>query len=260
MAPQEDPIFPADKALWDHDVPLYFDSSQRFNILGCADYTDICDPETKECFSLKGMRIVNSTLDRQDEESQLALSLLSLGLVDAGIASSLKNRRGIGLDAQSKIIGFTSLPLGRDQWKVEVRKMFQTSLARLQGEIMDIARGSGANVPGYMNLLKSKDVRICRIVKIPTVGWKNISLVWLILLPAFALFLWVFSLEMGSSILLVWLFVSIVHPTFRYLWYHCRRLSSTLAALSGRLIRRSGVVESWNDVCQRIPKLWQRHP
>jgi hypothetical protein len=71
------------------------------------------------------------------------------------------------LDTERKIVfpGGTSLPLAREQWKVEARKMFEISLALAQGRAYSIARRTDIVVPGVQNTFQKVNQPICDIVK-----------------------------------------------------------------------------------------------
>ena len=121
---------------------------------------------------------------------------------------------GVSLDAALKIItpSGVSLPLAPEQWKVESRRIFDISLALLQGRIYDVARGSFADVTGVQNTFKDENQPICRMVKIPTVGWTNISLSWLVTLPTLAFLLWFTSIEVSGKMILVWFYQMLLEP------------------------------------------------
>jgi hypothetical protein len=73
---------------------------------------------------------------------------------------------------------------------------FETSLARIQGDVLDIVRGEGKNRPFAKNLMTEESKSLCHIVKFQSVGWKNINLFWLTTLLTFALLLWVLTIEL----------------------------------------------------------------
>ena len=109
--------------------------------------------------------------------------LLGTAINPSTASNAISARLGNTLDAQSKVSGFTSLPLDQEQWKIEVRKMFESALARAQVTVVDIVRGRGAGLDGYENLfaiLSSDYDGICTMAKVNTNGLKNILLVWLV--------------------------------------------------------------------------------
>lgn len=69
-------------------------------------------------------------------------------------------RLGNGLAAQKLVHGLESLPIAREQWKVEVKQLFETSLARIQIDARNIAQGTAASFPGLQKV--EADSAICR--------------------------------------------------------------------------------------------------
>jgi hypothetical protein len=82
-------------------------------------------------------------------------------------------RGGSALDANSKVPLSRdlpiSIPLAVDQWKVEARALFETSLARIQIDLKDHVRGAAANVNGFANHIDSAFTNVC-FLKIPHCG------------------------------------------------------------------------------------------
>lgn len=70
----------------------------------------------------------------------------------------------------------TSLPLDADQRKVEVRALFETSLARIQIDLRDHMQGA-KNEIGFANHIDSAFMDMCASYKLPKVGWRNVN-VW----------------------------------------------------------------------------------
>jgi len=117
--------------------------------------------------------------------------------------------------------------------------MFETSLARIQGDVLDIVRGVGKDRPYARNFLTEENMSLCHIVKFQSVGWRNISLLWLITLPTLSFLLWVLTIEVGNptgdgqqilqprepaadspknNILLIWLVKNVCVPLAPLVW------------------------------------------
>lgn len=80
------------------------------------------------------------------------------------------------LDAQSLLFDYHSSHIPADQWKNEVRGLFETLLARTQIQTRNIARGvPGKNPPKLQNMLRPAHEGMCKQYKFQAVGWKNIS-------------------------------------------------------------------------------------
>jgi hypothetical protein len=89
-------------------------------------------------------------------------------------------RGGSALDATSKVPSFStglpvSIPLAPDQWKVEARALFETSLARIQIDLRDHMRGAAANENGFANHIDSAFTDMCASYKFRAVGWRNVN-------------------------------------------------------------------------------------
>ncbi len=88
-------------------------------------------------------------------------------------------RGGSALDANSKVPFSLSLPvsipLASDQWKVEARSLFKTSLARIQIDLKDHMRGAAANQYGFANHIDSAFTDMCASYKFRAVGWRNVN-------------------------------------------------------------------------------------
>ena len=90
------------------------------------------------------------------------------------------------------------LPLDREQWKLESRKLFNISLARIQTDLWYIARGDKPDpwIYGFDKLANSS-ADPCSMIKMKADGMKNISVVDFSAFVGLALSLWV--LTMGSA-------------------------------------------------------------
>ena len=130
-------------------------------------------------------------------------SFLLLGGALLGLDSSSAIIAGPQFDAQKKVIRRLSTSLDRKQRKVEAWGMFETSLARIQGDVLDIARGRGVGDKSAQNLFWEMNSPIRSMIKFPTLGWRNISLFWTVILPTLAFFLWDMKMARLSNISIV---------------------------------------------------------
>lgn len=237
--PSDDPIFPADAMV--ENEQTYYNSLPHATVLGCVDKAEIRHPETFQKWTPR-----NFTSWRTPSPEWRANPLENLFLL-LGLGLDVSNtwnavNYGVSLDAERKIIhpGGTSLPLAREQWKVESRRFFEISLALLQGKIYDIARGTYADVAGVRSTFEEVNQPICSMVKIPTVGWTNISLFWLVTLPTFAFLLWFTSIEVSGKLILVWFYQILLEP-----W---------LSPILGPVLKASLFVLKW--MVDKIPRLF----
>jgi len=195
--PNDDPIFPDDVIVTTPGAPIIWGNLlQRSSVLSCADVSEIRDMETGNIW-------IPNALDRNrlyslDKERKNLLTLLVISLWRSNTFDAVTSSPGSRFDVQSKLVGSLSQYLGHEQWKVEVRKMFETSLARIQGDVLDLVRGVGKDRPYARNFLTEDNMSLCNIVKFQSVGWKNITLLWLITLSTFSFLLWVPTIEVGN--------------------------------------------------------------
>ena len=154
VAPSLDPIFPAT----DEAPPLpsspnrtwYHNLAGPGTVMACEDHTLWRDPRDPR----SDWSPITDFLEHYPSDSQISAgqNLLWFGLRSSCIWQAMSARGGSALDAQARISGMMSLPLDPQQWRVEAETLFQTSLARIQVEIHNIARGAGANRPGMVKL------------------------------------------------------------------------------------------------------------
>ena len=109
------------------------------------------------------------------------LRLFSHSLLNSHTYLSISKRLGAGLNATSRISMSTSLPLAKEQWKVEVTRLFETSLARASFEARNVALGLYAKYPGYVR--QNVDRAMCdRTYVYQAPGWSSINGMWYLIL------------------------------------------------------------------------------
>jgi hypothetical protein len=104
---------------------------------------------------------------------------------------SIKWRLGTALLAQEKVTQSISQPLSDSHWEVEARRLFVTSLARIQFDAWSIARGEDREQPGYKDSTPDEGRgKLCGLYKFNSIGYTNINLgafIGLLLTPFFIL-------------------------------------------------------------------------
>jgi hypothetical protein len=165
-----DPVFPAHH----HNAWGWFNGNFTGGVLACIDQAMICKPNNGTCTDLwdpSAGYVDGSIVDP-------AINLLTAALMFSTTAISMTFRYSGILDAEAKMQQAESLPLAREQWKVEARQLFETSLARMQINARIVARGLDA-AESPREGLKPEDMfpfqGICQVYKFRSVGWKNIS-------------------------------------------------------------------------------------
>jgi hypothetical protein len=56
------------------------------------------------------------------------------------------------------------------------------------------------------------------MVKITTIGWTNVNLLWLVTLPTSAFLLWFTSINVGERMIIVWFYLGVLKPCFSWLY------------------------------------------
>ena len=203
---RDDPIFPARQKARFPSQPrapiLYLNNSTRAGVLGCVDQFKICRTVRGPCWDNGNVTaIFEDHIGEKATEEQNAALLLLLSLDFSTACGSTQFRGAEALDAQSKIAHMRSLPLAEKQWQAEAEKMFQTSLARMQLNVFNVVRGTASTFDGYENILEEKYRGICNLVKIPTIGWRNINFVGVIGVIVTVILTWVIirKLEDGAG-------------------------------------------------------------
>jgi hypothetical protein len=172
-------------------------------ILACADRTDICVPETGECWDVLTVPDSASLKDQdqlQGAEAQSILFLLGKALRFTSIYDDIYELTFMG---RSEVQGIRNPSALCAQWEATARRLFETSLARAQVEIWDIARGTLAHTEGLVDQLPPAYRGICNMIKFKTVGWKNVNAFWTFTCLALGLFCWVGSMEFGGNMVVV---------------------------------------------------------
>jgi hypothetical protein len=121
------------------------------------------------------LRALGAIPNPGNEDSYMR-AMLYFSLLTSSIDRPLAYLGTQALDAQSKLVGTSSLPLADEQWKVEIQKLFETSLARTQITARNLARGNPeGSFPGQKDLMDPRWKGMCSRYKFRSVGYKNIS-------------------------------------------------------------------------------------
>ncbi|KAF2094500.1 hypothetical protein NA57DRAFT_60541 [Rhizodiscina lignyota] len=171
---RSDPIFPAeDNTTFSGDPRIYYiNLSGPGTVLACVDKSEWRYPAVNELWFLLGQL---PTKEMHDSRNGKALYLLINSLIGSTIYSSFNLRLASALNAQSRITGFVSLPLAKEQWKTEVQQLFNASLARIMINARDIARGAKSEYYGFKKAPRV-EIDICDgTYLMKTSGWKNIN-------------------------------------------------------------------------------------
>jgi hypothetical protein len=132
-----DYIFPADQDLI--NCPGKFcNTDPRARPLACIDWNEICTHNG-----------ICSPMEEEHEEYGTEFEFTRSALRKSTAFHAIEFRLGNALLAQESVGDYESLPLNSDQWIAESKSLFNTSLARIQFDALDIATGVGHEKASY---------------------------------------------------------------------------------------------------------------
>ena len=182
---------------------LFVNQNPLPTVVGCIHNTSICSSERGECWNYleapvsrlenlnpqaRSNRLVESGNAAGATDAELAQVLLSNALMDTTDPVDCTSHSGRYMMSElldscfrmtyNPTLEFEScfgFPL--DQWKAEVRVLFEASLAGIQFNVLNIVRGENIeDGPTYEPL--APNLRgLCKMGKFKSVGWRNVG-VW----------------------------------------------------------------------------------
>lgn len=129
----EDPLFLATDDLGDFGLPnKYYREDPRARVLIAIDEMEVCRGNDVDCFPPY----------ESNPDFGIEYEFVRTALRRTSSFQSIQNRLGEGLVAAESISDFESRQLDKEQWIIESKALFNTSLARLQFNILDMATGN----------------------------------------------------------------------------------------------------------------------
>lgn len=201
--PRSDPVFPADVKI-DLDTEdrwfrgnistAWIYNSTRAGVMACAESFRICSPSHAQCWGKKDIRenfsrngraagvsrhstVPSSGLSKLQRQ---AFYLTTAALKYSTAFDAMRYRRGQFLDANRHIGAASVLKLPKEQWKVEAQKLFNTSLARMQLDLHDLAWGKYADYEYVFNDVPDEFQDAHRLLIFPRQGYRNVDGLWLV--------------------------------------------------------------------------------
>lgn len=167
---REDPIFSSDKT-YDNGT-WFYNTKWHAGVIGCVDRTTICSPNGTVCGSLQYW-----AQQKPDDTDDFRVTvMLFWSLLYSNMGFAMQYRAAGALDAQTKLVAGVSLQLALEQWKIEVLQLFRTSLARIQIDARNIARGPpSGNTEGLQSFMHPLYEGMCRMYKFNSIGWRNVT-------------------------------------------------------------------------------------
>lgn len=193
---RDDPVFPATHH---QSGVIYSNNSTVPGLLGCVNSALIYDPDLDQCWNWPEtsadltIPLSDPMFNKYDgvrTNADIARVLLS-GTIYGSFLGMTSSRAYTTLEAKSHCNDLFCFGLPREQWKVEARHWFETSLAQMQYWVLDIVRGvdedsdygkSNEALSSEQKLFTFLDIPpslrgICHMGKFKSVGWRNVS-VW----------------------------------------------------------------------------------
>jgi hypothetical protein len=179
--PSDDYIFHvADE--YPHGNGKWWNKDPRARPLACIDWNEICTA-VGDCSPMN-----------KDADYGSEYEFTRFALKKSTTFQAIRFRLGSALVAQESVGDFESLQLDDEQWIIESKALFDTSLARMQFDALDIAAGVGhEKAPSYS--LETKE-NLCDMYRfqLPK-GYANVNVVATLGLLSLAASLYVLALE-----------------------------------------------------------------
>jgi len=190
LHPSNDPIFTVNKEELEGSFPIYYKKHDaKYRVLACIDSHEICSPDER-CSSMTDLHSANMN---ESTTFPPQYWLMKWSLEHSDIYHSIAKRLGAALVARHAISQYTSMPLSDRHWVVEARRLFETSLARIQLDAWGIGSGEDRVYKGedwYHDEKPAAVGDLCGIIKFQSTGYINIGI-------------WIFCLVI-MVMLLVW--------------------------------------------------------
>lgn len=179
---RDDPVFPAKE--WNRERQNFQNNETWPRELGCADTASICDPDMNSCWSFPEFGKFNYSLTPIPIWTRTPKSFGSIG-TDAELARALLYTAifnnflepyydRYSLEAESHC-RYSRCSLPRNQWEVEARQLFETSLAKMQFNVLDIVRGTDNKREEDFYGIPPEFRGMCKMGKFKSIGWQNVS-------------------------------------------------------------------------------------
>ena len=190
LDPRNDPIFPADAPVHEPGIreTYYMNSVLHDTVLACKDRTEWRDPEKRD----EGWRHLLEVPELSINDTSGVYGgflLMRLSLANSHTYGSIRMRPESSLDAQAHLAQATALRLPENHWEIEAERLFKISLARIQIDARNIARGKLASYSGYIKQHTKESARICTHTYLfQSVGFTNINRTWFLVTAILCVF------------------------------------------------------------------------
>jgi len=247
LAPSDDPIFPANTKSYINPSgePRWRYTGPHASVLACLDTTVWREPSGSIDWK---PYLLEPNFVIKDAHTRGGFLLMVFTLLWSNIFNTINYRLGSGLAAQKLVRGWESLPLAKEQWKVEAKQLFETSLARIQIDARNIAQGTAASYPGLQKL--DVDPAVCDDTFLfMSQGWQNVNVTGSIWIGVFAFIFVVLAIPFYDGRLLVqWLWDLATNVALRISTKVLRIFTITIPRVQWVLGK---VSKTWKDLTRR---------
>lgn len=217
LAPSDDPIFPANTKFYinSSDEPRWRYTGQHASVLACVDTTVWRDPSSSIDWKPYPPE---PTFVIKDAHTLGGFLFMVYTLLWSNIFDTINYRLGNGLAAQKLVRGWQSLPLAKEQWKVEAQQLFETSLTRIQIDARNIAQGTAASYPGLRKLEVEPAVCDGTFLFVSR-GWQNVNVTGSFWIGVLSIIFMVLAFPLNDPddrLLVQWLWGSVPEPVLRF--------------------------------------------
>ena len=182
LEPSNDPIFHATVRHEFNGWTIWTRPNRLASTLACVDESEVCFRNREFCW--RSMQdafrwLFGNVPDIS--ESMLNVILLFTGLERSTIYEQLVDNDAEALQVRS-LLSHSGISMKTGDWRLESEGFYQSSLARLQNEVINIANGAFHDVPWTHNVLETLNNSIfdwsgvCDMVSVTAPGLKSVSL------------------------------------------------------------------------------------
>ena len=159
-------------------------------LLGCVENISICDVDLKRCWNYVDSeprdprykdRSIWDRMPRPFDDTRpkpdLARALLYSSLKDSFVGFPYEYDLEAISHCRDGVYchNFVRNKLPRNQWRVEARQIFETSLATMQYNVLDIIRGDIKFWEVEYDIVPENYQGMCKMGKFKSTGWRNVS-------------------------------------------------------------------------------------
>ena len=213
----------------------YFNNGTTRAKITCINHAQICDVLAKKCWYMPNFAEPrNLLISRKYPPYSASSDDPALVLLEACLSDSMSflahqtgddryGLTGLNLEAQDHCSYIACKDLPDDQWKLEIRRWFETSLALIQLNLLEIVRPSldprnNKTIDEQWEGIPDAYRGICHLGKFRATGWRNVSALGFLGLLGAAGLIFLMSCEMENGELWVLLALRSTGYLFNFIY------------------------------------------